>query len=116
MPALAALVHPIKGASLLNIDKRKTLRMVCMREATSRSLDAADALCWGGTVRDISLGGLGLSICYPFRPGTYLAVEMQVKGAPTRTIVTRVVHVEDKPDGTWLLGCEFVKPLTASEI
>ena len=28
----------------------------------------------------------------------------------------RVVHVHDQTDGMWRLGCEFIKPLTESDM
>jgi hypothetical protein len=85
-------------------------------EATTRALDAQDAFVWGAQVRDISATGIGLSLCYPFRVGAYLAIDLQSHEGGTRTLLTRVVHVHDVRDGTWHVGCELVKPLSDSEI
>jgi hypothetical protein len=113
----AATVHPIRGANLLDIEKRHSARQPCLLEATSRPLEAGEGMSWGGTVKDVSAGGLKLDLCFPFRPGTYLAVELQSPVGPlNRAIVCRVVHVHDRPDGAWTLGCEFIKPLTNSEV
>jgi hypothetical protein len=79
-------------------------------------LEAGDAIYWGATVRDISISGIGLTLCFPFRAGTYLAIDLQEHGGATRSLLTRVVHALDQPDGTWHIGCEFVKSLSDSEL
>ncbi len=85
-------------------------------EALSRPLDGEDTIWWGATVRDVSATGIGLSLCYPFRLGTFLAVDMQGPGGGSRTLLTRVVQARDQADGTWHIGCEFVKQLTDSDV
>jgi PilZ domain len=113
----AATVHPIRGADLVDIEKRYAARQPCVIEATSRPLEAAEGLTWGGAVKDVSVGGLKLCLCFPFRPGTYLAIDLQPASGPVqRSLLCRVVHVHDQADGTWTLGCEFLKPLTARAV
>jgi hypothetical protein len=113
----AARIHPINRANLVEIEKRVAARKSCLIEATSRPIEVGDGMAWGGTVRDISAGGLKLAICFPFSPSTFLAVEMQsAADTVSRALVCRVVHVHDHADGTWTLGCEFIKPLSDSEI
>ncbi len=113
----AAMVHPIRGANLVDLEKRHAARQSCAIEATSRPMEVGDGMAWGGTVKDVSAGGLKLGLCFPFSPGTYLAVDLQSPtGSLNRTLVCRVVHVHDDADGTWILGCEFIKPLTDSEV
>lgn len=116
MATFSALVHPLKGAQLADFDKRCSARQECTLEATSRPVEVPDSVCWGGTVQDVSAGGLGLAICYPFSPGTHLAIDLVTPAGKHRALLARVVHVHDQADGTWLLGCEFVKPLSAGEV
>ena len=99
-----------------HIERRVSVRHLSGMEAMSRPLDVQDTISWGATVRDISAGGIGLMVCYPFRRGTYLAVDLLGTNGALRTLLTRVIHTEDLPDGTWLVGCEFVKPLTDSDL
>src|SRR6516225_149198 len=97
----AAMVHPIRGSNLVDLEKRHVVRQACIIEATSRPLEVGDGMGWGGIVKDISSGGLKLSICFPFSPGTYLAVDLQRPNhRPDRLLVCRVVHVHDHADGT----------------
>jgi hypothetical protein len=113
----AARIHPIKRAELADIEQRAAARQSCEIEATSRPLETGDGMAWGGVVTDLSAGGLKLGLCFPFSPGTYLAVELQSPdNAASRTFVCRVVHVHDHADGTWTLGCEFIKPLADSDV
>lgn len=109
MPQLSALVQ---RSSRLDFERRLAERHASSQEALTRPLHAADALAWGATVRDISATGIGLTLCYPFRAGTYLAVDVQEPGGGVQTLLTRVIHAHDLSDGTWHVGCEFVKPLS----
>jgi hypothetical protein len=112
----AAMIQPLRGSNLVDMEKRHEVREPCRLETTSRPLEVGDAMGWGGTVKDLSAGGLKLQICFPFRPGTYLAVELPAPGGAGRSFVCRVVHVHDHSDGTWTLGCKFLKPLTDSAV
>jgi len=105
-----ALVQPMSMPLAAQMERRSALRHLCKFEAVSRASDESDGICWGATVQDISATGVGLNLCFPFRPGTYLAIDIQTPEA-NRSVLGRVVHVADKPDGTWLVGCEFVTPL-----
>ena len=95
-------------------ERRAAVRHVSAREALSRPLEVPDALRWGAKVQDISRGGVGLLLCYPFKAGTTLAVDLG--RAAGRTVLARVVHAHDRADGTWLVGCEFAAPLSAEEL
>src|SRR5262249_36910078 len=78
-------------------------------------LESPDALRWGARVKNLSAGGVNLMLCYPFKPGATLAVDLH---APSRagTLLVKVVHVTDQADGTWLLGCEFATALSDAEL
>ena len=111
-----ALVQPIPFPTQEAIEKRKTVRHLSGREAVSHPLDGQDSLCWGAQVRDLSASGIGLSLCYPFKLGTLLAVDLQGPAGTARTLLARVIRVNDQADGTWTVGCEFVKPISDSEV
>jgi hypothetical protein len=63
----------------------------------------------------VSTGGMGLLLCYPFKLGACLAVEV-LGMCPPRALLVKVIHVTDQTDGTWLLGCEFEDPLSEAEL
>jgi hypothetical protein len=97
------------------LERRASVRHVCSVEAVSRPLESPDALCWGARVKDISAGGVSLMLCYPFKPGASLAVDLHAQSR-VGTLLVKVVHVSEQDDGTWLLGCEFAAPLSDTEL
>jgi len=99
-----------------NPEQRSRQRHACSLDATSRPTDVGETLSWGAVVTDISTGGVAITLCYPFRPGTCLAVALQSLCGMLRTVMVRVVHVRDQTDGRWRLGCEFLKPLTENDL
>jgi hypothetical protein len=108
MPSLTALVQPYSRA--LDLERRASQRQRCHQEALTRLLDADRTLAWGATVRDISDAGIGLAVCFPFRAGAYLSVDVIQADGSVVSRLTRVVHAVDQRDGTWHVGCEFVAP------
>ena len=115
MITYSALVQPVPASFVADLDKRTDTRHHCDREAVTRPMDLPNSISWGATVRDFSKGGIGLSLCYPFKRGTYLALELQGPGI-VKTMLARVVHVKDRSDGNWHIGCEFVTPLSEAEL
>ena len=113
MPPRTALVEPLH-----DFERRCANRVPAESEALTRPLDGEVTLAWGTTIRDISTTGIGMTLCYPFPAGTYLVVELEVPESRhlLPSLLARVVHDQDLPDGTWHVGCEFVKPLSASDL
>ena len=112
----AARVQQVRNPYFQSLERREGERHACTLEATSHSTEVGETISWGAMVHDISSGGMGITLCYPFRPGTFLAVDLQNPAGMVRTLMVRVLHVHDQTDGQWHLGCEFVKPLTESDM
>src|SRR5438067_7610999 len=100
----SALVQPVSSAALLELERRSATRHAVSMEALSRPLEGQDAIWWGATVRDLSTTGIGLTLCFPFRPGTFLAIDLLGPLGGNRTLLSRVVHARDLTDGTWHVG------------
>ena len=111
-----ALVQPVRNPFFEDVERRSAPRHACRRQATAHCLETGQPLSWGASVNNVSASGVSLTLCYPFRLGTYLAVEFQSLDGMVRTLMVRVVHVHDRPDGMWRLGCEFIKPLSHSDM
>ena len=107
--ATATLVRSV--ASQIDFDKRQAERRECALDSRTSPLDDPEGFSWGASIRDLSRNGVGLIVCFPFRSGTYLTVEL--KGS---TMLTRVVHVCDRNDGSYQVGCEFLRPLSEDEL
>jgi hypothetical protein len=116
MSTASALVQKIRNPYFHQSERRSAERHLVSLEATSQPIDANESLSFGAIVQDISNSGLGLTLCYPFRLGTYLAVDVPTLSGTMRTMMVRVVRVDDLRDGMWRLGCEFIKPISESEM
>ena len=79
-----------------------------------------DQAWWLARLTDISTTGVALvlkQLRQKFPAGTILTVELQNwTGDVSRTLPTRVVHMTPHPEGGWIMGCAFVKPLTEEEL
>jgi hypothetical protein len=68
-------------------------------------------------IRDISTGGIGLISTRRFERGTLLVIEVpdeeQITPSP---MVGRVVHITQTESGDWLIGCQFVGPLSDGDV
>ena len=70
---------------------------------------------WSGKVRDLSAAGIGLSMSQCFELGAELIAELSAKPNATLLLPVRVVHATQDKNGLWLIGCEFMFPLTEDE-
>jgi hypothetical protein len=68
-------------------------------------------------IEDVSAGGVGLLLGEAAAPGTVLLIQLpgsQPGEAPNR--LGRVVHARALPDGYWVVGCQFNRPLADEEL
>lgn len=105
-------------ASRAEFERRQAERVPCTGDATTRAVETPDSLGWGAQICDLSRTGVGLWVCFPFKPGSYLAVDLAGRDPKraAKTALTRVVQIRERDDGTWHLGCEFLAPLTDDEL
>jgi hypothetical protein len=73
-------------------------------------------LAWLGKVRDISPAGIGLSMSRRFDPGVELVAELSVKPDASLLLPVRVVHATPHEKEQWIIGCEFIFPLSQEEL
>jgi hypothetical protein len=99
------------------------------RRARVRFLQSQDVYCqpkpfssadgqptgWLGKLWNISAGGLALVVNQRFEPGTVLAIELGVNRA-VGSIVARVVHTTVSTGGRWIIGCQFLQPLSEEDL
>lgn len=100
---------------------------VAERRATVRYAVNADTSCaplaarsegpgWAARVRDISRNGLGLVLDRRFEPGTVITVDLAFGEDSSRMLLACVVHSVASPEGSWIVGCKLVSPLTGDEL
>jgi hypothetical protein len=71
---------------------------------------------WLGNVRDVSAAGIGLNMSRRFEPGAELIVELSAPDDETVRFPVYVVHATPEKQGRWIIGCEFVFPLSEEEL
>jgi hypothetical protein len=115
IPAMTHLTALVRPASVL---KQAAARNASSRPGKAALLPPADSpggISWGAAVRTLAAGSLELVVCYPFRPGTVLAVRLEGRHA-SRTVLARVREATDQGDGAWLISGELTGTLTDHEL
>jgi hypothetical protein len=66
---------------------------------------------------DISVKGIGLILSRPFWKRTILSVELSAASPEgSRNELVIVQRTMEQPDGRWLVGCVFARPLSEEEL
>lgn len=98
-------------------EDRVHVRVPCNVDATYLSVGEEGLVPWPAKVLDISCGGTALTVTRRFESGAILNLELCDRaGQVTRTVLARVAHVTALPNGDWVLGCRFAKPLSQEDI
>jgi hypothetical protein len=94
---------------------RRTWVRYPSNQVMSASITDTSATGLLGTVRDISLKGVALIVCRPFERGTNLILDLSIRAGELRRQRVLVVHAWEM-NRRWLIGCEFVSPLSDEEL
>jgi len=97
----------------VSADLAAVVQPLLEHEQPARHANAAglgETYSWGAAVSEIGNNSIGMTLCYPFRPGTCLAVELSSASDSPHKLVARVTHCEERSERTWHLHCELVKP------
>jgi c-di-GMP-binding flagellar brake protein YcgR len=99
-------------------EQRRSVRYSCVLDASCWTSDAVEFnTSVSAVVLNISRGGMALLIGQHFEPGTILTVGLD---STTQDFLpplkARVVHAQQRPNGDWVLGCAFVRPLTDEDL
>jgi hypothetical protein len=98
-------------------DRRKWARSPCPVQATFRPLRTREPEVVNANVADISPSGIGLFSPRRVEPGILLTLELRGQtDLPPLTILACVVRLRTVGDGTWLLGCNFIRELREPEL
>jgi hypothetical protein len=104
----------------LKIERRAWLRFPNNQDVVCHPVTSGPQhepeLAWLGKVRDVSPGGIGISTSRRFEPGAELVAELSVKPDATLLLPVRVVHATPDRNGLWIIGCQFIFPLSQEEL
>jgi hypothetical protein len=100
-------------------ERRASARLPCNQETFCQPIAArrGDDWRWPARIRDISLRGVGLLLSRRFERGTILVIELQGTGKVCeRMMIARVIHATPQESGDWIVGCEFINPLSDEDL
>lgn len=97
-------------------DVRAWVRYPCDVELVFYSVVAAAREKCPARIVNISAGGIALCVHRQFESGTLLRLELSADVQSLRKLTARVVHLADKKDGTYVLGCTFATELTGDDL
>lgn len=103
-------------ATLTHDEQNGAERFPCEVPTTCQPPSAYTKDPWPATIRDITNGGLRLTLNRRFERGSGLAIELPTESGTTSTVLARVVHVRAFAEGGWLLGCDFISELSDEEV
>jgi serine/threonine protein kinase len=97
-------------------ERRATVRYPSSADGNCRPI-GGHAFSWSAKVLDISATGVQLLIRRRFEPGTVLALELRDgKKSARRSVLARVVRVQQQPDRKWALGCVLDYRLSQEDV
>ncbi len=98
------------GSGAVPLERRAGVRISQGTIASCR-LDTPGSLRrWPAEVTDLSELGIGLLSPCAVEEGTRLRIVLPGEGEGPRVVLARVVRQDQKPEGSWLLGCEIARP------
>jgi hypothetical protein len=101
----------------LTEERRAWLRYVCDLATICRPAQNAENEPFLARVRNISRGGMYVSLDQYFESGSILSVELPTEeGLPLCTLLACVIHAEPQYGGDWALGCSFVRELNDEDL
>ena len=98
-------------------DRRRWVRFSCDLEVTYRIIKATEGESQRARVIDISASGVGLRSPKQVEAGALLTLELQgTTSMPPFNILACVVRTRQHEDGSWTLGCNFIRELQEGEL
>jgi hypothetical protein len=113
-PPTPSFRGPIKPAGK---DRRGSPRFPSLDTSARVVAAVGDDFCLA-KIRNISPGGVSLVVSRSFEAGTILTVDLiETKtNRFSRTLEVEVRYATEHPNGDWILGGQFLQPLTAEEV
>jgi hypothetical protein len=113
----AQTLGQLKNGDTIQLDRRAWVRYPCNLDGACQPLAGTRGVEWPGKIRNLSRGGMALSLTRRFEVGTVLSIQMQGPAdGDLGSVLARVAHVAMQADGSWLLGCAFTKLLTEEDL
>jgi hypothetical protein len=107
----------VEKATAAQVERRAWVRYPCELDSACQPLAGSRGNQWPGKIRNLSRGGVAVTLSRRFEIGTLLAIDVQGQAeAILGTVLARVVRVAPQDDGGWLLGCTLTKPVSEEDL
>jgi hypothetical protein len=98
-------------------DRRAAVRFSTNLETCCQPTCRIKERSWSGRIQDISATGVCLLLRRRFEPGTILTAELQgAAQSITKTMLVRVLRVQEQARRRWSIGCAFDRELSDLEL
>jgi len=98
-------------------DQRTWMRFATNVTASYQIITAPDPSRLPTQVLNISATGIGLLVTQAVTVGALLSLELRgAAGSAERTMLACVVHVTQRGEGEWGLGCNFIRSLSEADL
>jgi hypothetical protein len=110
LPMTSHLLQPPAVSSVAN--RRVAVRFVASKK-TRGSLSVPGKRSRQAAIVDISTDGVALVVHFSLRRGTRVLVRITNTGLDmSYDLAARVAYAVKRPQGRWLIGCQFARPLS----
>jgi hypothetical protein len=93
-------------------ERRASIRYPVELNSQCQSIGGTKGLNWPVKVRDMSVGGVALTVTRRFEPGTVLALDIKFpEDDEPMSLLVRVTNIRPLTDASWVIGCAFARPL-----
>jgi PilZ domain len=97
--------------------RRREARYHCGPATLGQVSTVVSGEIWHGWVLDLSSHGAGVLLTQPLEAGTLIILHIKNNaGDRNYEFSGRIVHATTQRTGDWLLGCEFIDPLTPDDL
>jgi hypothetical protein len=98
-------------------NQRATVRYRCPPASAGRVYVAEDLEFQRAWLHNLSATGIGLLLGKPLDYGLFVTVVLTgVHSNKKYTLAAHAVHSTHQPTGEWLVGCQFVDPLSDEDL
>jgi hypothetical protein len=115
VPDLAPQENPLSAGTC---DRRASVRYTTDLPSLCQKSSAQTSDFWLlARIRDISMTGASLILNCSFKQGALVEIEpIRASSGLGSILRARVVHCKEEANGAWIIGCEFLNPLSAQEL
>jgi PilZ domain len=106
-----------KGLDPAAPNQRASVRYRCPPASAGRVYLAEDLEFQRAWLHNLSAAGIGLVLSKPLEHGLFLTI--QLKSSTSKkgySLPAHAIHSTQQAGGDWLVGCEFVVPLTNEDL